>query len=145
MALPSIMVAATDRGYQQETFEFEHAMAHRNLYGVMATEQGGLSRFSVLPYRLDPGYRFQGGWLLDHGQAHSDFSETLPGSIYVWDGIVIGQGPPEYLTLGSAAQYADSNLANPEVLNWWVFQNHSDHLTAETVVPLQQVQYFPFW
>jgi hypothetical protein len=141
MAIAAILTSP-DPGarYSEETFSFEHAMAHRNLFGAMATEGTGLSGYTVLPYKLDPDYLLKGGWKLDHGQAHADFQETLPTWYSLW-----GLAPPETLTISTGQNFVDPNLANKESLNWWTFANHQEHLIAQSVVPLTLDQLFPFW
>jgi hypothetical protein len=139
MSLATLLVAPDEGNYSQETYSFEHAIAHRTLFGAMATD--GLSRFSVLPYKLDPHYLLQGGWKIDHGQAHSDFAEVLPGA-YLWGFEV---APPETLTISTGQNFIDPDLSSLEQLNWWTFANHQEHLIAASVVPLTFDLYYPFW
>lgn len=144
MSLATLLVAPGADRRSQETFSFDHAFAHRVTFGAMATEQYGLSRFSVLPYKLDPNYLVQGGWKLDHGQAHHDFVATLPGAIIWWFGLVI-QLPTQYLSINSGQNYIDPDLTRREQMQWWTFANHQDHLIAQSVVPSQAQLIFPFW
>lgn len=137
MSLVTLLTVPGDSLGEQAAWSFEHAAAHRNLLGGMATQAHGLSRFSVVPYGLDPHYPLAGGWLLNHGQAHSDFQAVLPG--------VFGRRrePTEAVaTLNPTVNYVDSNLSNAEQANWWVSANHWDHLTAQGV--LSELIY-PFW
>lgn len=140
MSLATLLTQPDQQGpYGQETFSFEHANAHRTLFGAMGID-GGLSRFSVLPYKMDPHYPLMGGWKLDHGQAHHDFQVALPGWYTFW-----GITPATTLTINTGQNFIDPNLANAEQLNWWVFANHTEHLIAESVTPLTTAWVFPFW
>jgi|SRR5215471_2484299 len=157
MTLATLLVEPVGPG-QAETFAFEHAMAHRQLLGGMATPVSvftptipvpppppplphafilpgttGLSGFSAIPYGpLDPAAQTS-PWNLDHGQAHSDFQITLPG----WFSIA----EPEQLN--PAQPMVDFNLQDAGQRAWWTFANHQEHQTAETVLPLELT--YPFW
>jgi hypothetical protein len=158
---------------QAETFAFEHAMAHRTLLGGMASPvevytpviptpppppplpqpfilpgTTGLSGFSAIPYGpLDPSTNVA-PWLLDHGQAHNDFGETLPG----WFGFrslrslrqqVLTQDTEQVQALNPAQPMVDFNLQDSGQRAWWTFANHQEHLTATNTLPEQLI--YPFW
>jgi hypothetical protein len=120
MAMPSLLHWRPPP-MQDETFAFEHAMAHRGLMGSM-----NLPGFSAVPYVLDPGFN-NGDWHRDHTQSHSDFQSSLPG-------MFVGQFPvPTGQTvgfLGPAYNIEDYELATHEGRIWWTFQNHYAHLNA---------------
>lgn len=142
MSLATLLTVPGDSLGEQETWSFEHAVAHRNLLGDMASATYGLTRFSVLPYLLDPHYPLAGGWLLNHGQAHADFQAVLPG-LFRLRPHPIPVPTAAVATLNPTVNYIDSNLSNPEQANWWVSTNHWDHLTAQGVLSATQI--FPFW
>lgn len=128
-----------DTPAQQAVFAFEHAMAHRNAFGVMSP----LNRFSVLPYFIDPMRKDAPAqkWNLNHQQAHNDALQHLPsefGSPTV--GLFIGQN------------LIDTDLNDPRQRQWWIFQNHQEHyIGGNTILP--NVNFpppapqwvFPFW
>ena len=65
-------------------YEFWEAMEHRQFLGAMFP----LTRFSVLPYTLDPipmypsaAIRF---WMLNHQRAQTDFIVTIPTWGWGW-------------------------------------------------------------
>ena len=121
------------------TFGFEHAMAHRNGLGAMAP----LSRFSVLPYMLDPMQHQEipgSMWHLDHQQAHNDALDSLP-SYFGSDtaGLAIG------------GILRDYNLDDASQRTWWTFQNHMEHYVGgDTITPNVELTLpfqwtYPFW
>jgi len=133
---------------EKATFSFEHAMAHRQLWAAMSP----LSRFSVLPYLIDP-QQIGGKYLLNHQQAHWDMSQTLPtfapglGLITVTepDGTQQTVVPLGGLALSSNPPLQDTPLDNPDRTKWWLFANHTDHLDAMSTLPLAEEWVFPFW
>ena len=60
-------------------YEFEHMMAHRELFALMT-----LSHYSVLPYQLNsPSLDMAvpaGDWNLRHQVSHNDFNRALPSN-----------------------------------------------------------------
>jgi hypothetical protein len=121
---------------QDETFGFEHAMAHRGLMGSMSP----LNSFSIVPYVLDPGLNHD-DWHRDHTQAHADFQGSFPGIFHyqfpVPTGSVVG-------FLGPAYNIEDYDVDNHESRTWWTFQNHYAHLNAASVQNLESLV-FPFF
>lgn len=105
-------------------FAFDHYMAHSQNYGAMFP----LSRFSVLPYLLDPESDVSvpaGNWNLNHQQAHQDFLLTLPsyfGSTLT--GLPISQ------------VMVEANLNDPEQVEWWTFTNLIEHQMSGLSLPL---------
>lgn len=127
-------------------WEFEHSMAHRYCLGAMAAPidvlqiggiyypsptTGGLSRFTGVPYLLDPMSN-SGAWHRNHDQAHQDYALTLP-AYYEWTGTGT-QGPTQ--------NFADTSLADPSQLTWWTHANHQQHLIAVSTISELT---FPFW
>lgn len=128
------------------SWQFEHAMAHRELTGAMSQPPtltdfpgglfalgGGLTHFSALPYLIDPQLDV-GMWHLDHAQAHADFQHTLPAYFGFDIAEVINPTDPGFTSM----QFADRGL-----LTWWTFSNHQQHLVAQTVLP--ETLNLPFW
>lgn len=133
------------------SWQFEHAMSHRLLMGAMSEAPtitefpitggpgrrfhvgGGFQRFSALPYLIDPQQNV-GMWHLNHNQAHSDFQRALPGYF-------------AFTTTGTLSPtfpgFTSMDFADPGLLGWWTFVNHQEHLTAQTVLPLELN--YPFW
>jgi hypothetical protein len=115
------------------TFDFEHMMAHRNYFAVMAP----LNRFSVLPYLLDPSYDTgipASKWHLNHQQAHNDSLNVLPS---LYGSTTIG--------LHIGGNLIDWDLSSPDQLQWWTFANHHEHYIANaSTLPLLE-SLFPFW
>ena len=116
-------------------YEFWEAMEHRRLLGAMDP----LTRFSVLPYLLDPiptqlrspAARF---WAFNHEKAQTDAMSTTP----TWTGI----GPPPYpgtfavsVTIPENQNLQDSDLTNPGQRAWFQFANWMQHYLAETELP----------
>lgn len=110
-------------------WEFEHTMAHNDLLGAMSTAPGnpyqtvGLARFSALPYILDP-QRNSFSWHQDHGQAHQDLQDGLPGFFNAAGG-----------TINPMTDLFDMDFDDERLLTWWTFANFQQHLTAESVLP----------
>lgn len=126
-------------------WQFDHMNVHRELFGAMSKPVvsishgphsrvigGGLSRFSALPYVLDP-QRNTPGWHFDHGKAHADLDTSLPQVF----------GITSLGILDPTIDYIDSNLNSDSQLTWWTFANHQNHLAAATLLPQQLT--FPFW
>jgi hypothetical protein len=136
---------------QEETFSFEHAMAHRGLMGSMSP----LDRFSVVPYILDPG-KNNGDWHQDHQQSHNDFQGVLPGFLGGLGFNFPGGShlhplppPPASNTLsqlGPTIFVQDYELSSKYEREWWTFQNHYAHLNATSVQNLSEpALVFPFF
>jgi hypothetical protein len=125
---------------ERVTYAFEHAMAHRTLYAAMSP----LSRFSVLPYLIDP--QQEGGkYLQNHQQAHWDAITTIP-TFPPEIGVITN--PDGSLTIPSGGIGLSSNpiLFAPELDKLWnVFANHTAHYNAMTTLPVAENQIFPFW
>jgi hypothetical protein len=90
---------------QRSAYNFEHAMAHRAVLGVIGFQPGikppstivpppwpavkprpPLSQYSVVPYFIEPpqGQKVGAGkWHLNHQQAHNDALQNIP-SRYFW-------------------------------------------------------------
>lgn len=111
---------------ERATYAFEHAMAHRTLLGAMAP----LTRFSVLPYQLDP-QQADGMYLLRHQQAHWDMMDALPSY------------PPVTEEYGGLRYQNDQILG--ELNPWTIFANHTEHQIAMSVYPLPDKLTYPFW
>ena len=152
---------------QAATFAFEHAMAHRALLATMSP----LTRFSVVPYLLDPMVGSgapAAKWNLNHQQAHDDSLRNVQ-SQYYWPPITTDvtqpnpTPPPPTITVPVVTQQTptiglrigqnliDNNLGDPRQLTWWMFQNFMEHYVAATVTvpapapkPSPQPT-FPFW
>ena len=135
MSLASLMTMTTA---DDQVFAFEHAMNHRTWFGAMAP----LTRFSVLPYLLDPMQNTNipaGQWNLNHQQAHNDALTTLPS---YYNAATYG------LPIGHIL--VDTDLQNQDQLKWWEFQNLVEHQVATaTVLPQFAAQntrwVYPFW
>jgi len=143
VSLPSLLAPPTNENLP--AWEFDHAQAHRELLGAMATlvpditgdeffrGTGGLSGFSAIPYFVDP-QRNTGAWHLDHGQAHKDFQVTLPR---YFGSTTVGFINP------TSTDFVDMDFEQQEMLAWWTFANYQQHLIAAGVLP--QTLTFPFW
>jgi hypothetical protein len=140
---------------RDDTFAFEHNQGHRQLWGSMAP----LTRFSVLPYTLYPGETNQGGWHLDHEQAHRDAQNSLPGTFggVGFLDLILGLLPPEFIfpeiptaQQGTISQLSpgfniqDYDLSVRNQREWWTFQNHYWHLDAQSIQN-SEAFVFPFY
>jgi hypothetical protein len=116
-------------------FAFENMMAHRRYFAAMAP----LDRFSALPYMLDPPYNTSvraSDWHLNHQKAHTDFAATLPRDYNA-------SAPPQVASF--TPPLMDSDLSNPEELEWWTFQHHRDHYLADQATLPLLTGTWPFW
>ena len=99
------MPAAILINHQDPIFEFEHMMGHRQYFAVMSSSDRGLSKFSALPYILDPAQRTEQpaeNWNHNHQQAHDDYNSNLPNNSN--NGVNITTVvPPDVTGLGTAA------------------------------------------
>lgn len=109
-------------------FDFEHAMAHREVLAVMAP----LSNYSAIPYFIEPWplpfppYPDPAtDWRLDHQQAHNDFSSAMPGYFLAEH---VGFGIPDNQNL------LENDLNNEASRTWWTFANHQEHFIASGVI-----------
>ena len=136
--------------FDDPIYAFEHQMAHRQYLAIMAP----LSRFSALPYFIEPWPfplpplpTFADAWNLDHQQAHNDFLANLPA---FWASSTIGIPRPLNQNL------IDSNLNDEANRTWWTFANHQEHYTSDNaILPLPTAVTpppawypgvtFPFW
>jgi hypothetical protein len=109
----------------RSAFEFEHAMAHREVMIVM----GPLTQWSVMPYFIDPA-RYQAppgtNWHRNHQQAHDDVTTYLPA-----DGTALEPGIP------SSQVVQEGDLTDPERRTWWTFINHQEHYVSNAAIPVQ--------
>ncbi|HEX3523942.1 MAG TPA: hypothetical protein VHT52_17880 [Stellaceae bacterium] len=154
MAIVSLLVMPYEERYgaesrtampeaKRQVFAFEHMMAHRQLMGGIASSTTGLSGFSVLPYMLDPEQQTAQQaslWHLNHGQAHQDATQNLPG----WFGWWALATPRPATQVGSFKDFADKNLASKASTGWWTFINHQEHYIKNQVLPATFPAY-PFW
>ena len=133
-------------------YAFEHAMAHRELFAVMPA----LSRFSILPYLLDPAFDQEEPawwWNQSHQQAHDDFNATLPSNFAngFTTEVVVPPPPvppnpqlPPYVqatpvqggTFGipEAAILVEGSGRTAENRSWWTFVNHQQHFIANNAI-----------
>ena len=137
------------------SWQFEHMMAHRGLFGAMSEAPtitvippqgggagpesqyvigGGFTRFSALPYLLDPTFDV-GMWHLDNSKAHSDFQEALPAYFGFVD-VEASLGPTD-------PGFTSMHFSDPSLLGWWTFSNHQQHLVAQSVLP--EILDYPFF
>jgi len=121
---------------RQKAFAFDHAMRHRENLGAMSP----LTRFSLLPYFIDPEKNTP-FWHLVHGQAHIDFTETLP---FWWDLPDPSLWPNNGVGIPSRQPLVDTNLDNSQKRNWWEFANNQEHMIAEASLTNATLTY-PFW
>lgn len=168
----------------QKAWAFEHAMSHRNALGPLTRYEPKtvnnvttwhlretLSRFSVVPYFIDPmiGADIMAGkYLLNHQQAHSDALNNIPDRYY-WKYLTsILQVPnpnpppptlpqtsikPQTIKYGLriGGNLIDWRLSNKRQRTWWTFQNHMEHYVASQSIapapaPKPAPQWtFPFW
>jgi hypothetical protein len=153
MAIVTLLVPPYGEMYGQETrsalpevkrqvFAFEHMMQHRQLMGGMNSATYGLSEFSVLPYMLDPEQHTSTQaslWHLNHGQAHQDATQNLPGWFGWWE----LPTPRPSSQVGSFKDFADKNMATKQATAWLTFVNHQEHYIKNQVLPV--TFHFPFW
>ena len=121
MTIASLLYRPEDER-AKTAFNFDHAMAHRAYYQLMAP----LHEWTVMPYFIDPAQHVEipgSMWHLNHQQAHNDFSLALPSDF---------QQP----TTGNPTRQIllDSNLDDPGSLTWWTFINHQEHYIANAIV-----------
>jgi hypothetical protein len=122
------------------TFDFEHAMAHRNYFGAMYP----LPRFSVLPYLIDPtqnGELPASKWHLNHQQAHNDVLPVIPSRYNYF-------APTDEVGLFIGSNLIDTDLADEGQRKWWTFANHMEHYIANNALlpfPAEFEVRFPFW
>lgn len=132
-------------------FEFEHQMAHRQLFAVLEA----LARFSLLPYQLDsPALDLRvpaGDWNLRHQQAHNDFNRTLPSNYN--DGFFLTTitpippptPPPPPFQQAGAIEGGEFGVLPEHILlegtgpiaedrSWWTFVNHLEHYEANNAI-----------
>lgn len=119
---------------ERPAFEFWEAMEHRRFLGAMAP----LTRFSVLPYNLDPIPKQPGPsarfWMMNHQQAQTDFTVTSP----TWG--FTGPGVPPYPTALSVAVPENQNLQDTHMTvegqrKWFEFANHLEHYILAGTLP----------
>lgn len=145
MSLATLMAPPTAENLP--SWQFDHAMAHRQLFGAMSEALavfdiggepvllptgGALSGFSALPYVLDPQVNL-GSWHQNHGQAHADAQVALPG----WFGHLVTT------TIGPTPDLTDMDFEDQALLSWWTFSNEQQHIAAQNVLP--ETLTFPFW
>jgi len=134
MALASLLhMSLEPRAFR--TFFFEEAMAHRTQLGAMAP----LTRFSALPYFIDPPKVEDGMWRLDHQQAQNDANSTIP----TW-----GEPAPPYpgnlqVSVPTTQNLIDVDFNNSAERTFWTFANHHEQFVAVGFLPRQLT--FPFW
>ena len=123
-------------------YEFWEAMEHRTFLGAMAP----LTRFSVLPYNLDPMPAYPGPaarfWMLNHQHAQTDAISTIP--TWGWP----GPGFPPYpgtleISVPENQNLQDTHFTNPGQKTWFQFANHQELYVASTFLP--PILEFPFW
>ena len=112
------------------------------MLGAMAP----LTRFSALPYLLDPipaypsfAIRF---WMLNHQQAQTDAIETTP----TWDWP--GPGYPPYpgtldVSVPENQNLQDTHFTNPGQRTWFQFANHMEMYVLSANLP--QLLTLPAW
>jgi hypothetical protein len=115
---------------QDPNFAFEHWNVHRQALGVMSP----LTRFSLVPYFLDPiqdPNQPAGPWHLNHQQAHNDAENQLPTTYTSRDsGVNFG------------SNLVDTNLSHAWNRSWWTFQNHLEHYVGNnTILPATDLYY----
>jgi hypothetical protein len=136
MSLASLLVL-NDSPNEQANFAFEHMMSHRQFLGAMAP----LTRFSVLPYNLDP-FHDNKMWLRRHQTAQTDAISTVP----TWGLINPPEGPPYPGTLTVSAPENKllevTDWSNARQRAWFVFANHQEHYVTTNSLP--PVLTYPF-
>jgi hypothetical protein len=115
-------------------WEFWEAMEHRRFLGAMAP----LTRFTVLPYNLDPIPQKPGPasrfWMHNHQRAQSDAIETIP----TWG--FPGPGFPPYpgtftVAVPENQNLQDTHMTVPGQRTWFQFANHMEHYIASANLP----------
>ena len=123
-------------------FEFWEAMELRQFLGAMSP----LTRFSVLPYLLDPMPEYPGPairfWMLNHQRAQTDAIGTIP--TWGWP----GPGFPPYpgaldVAVPENQNLQDIHFTNPAEQIWFGFVNHQELYVASTYLP--EILTYPFW
>jgi len=127
MALANLLHMNVDEPRAFKTFFFEEAMAHRVQLGAMYP----LTRFSVLPYLIDPPLIDNGVWRLNHQTAQNDANETIP----TW-----GLPDPNYpgtlqVSVPETANLMDVDFNDQRERAFWVFQNHQEQFVAQGFLP----------
>ena len=117
-------------------FAFEHRMAHSRNFGIMSP----LSRFSVLPYLLDPvvdGPDPSSNWNLDHQQAHNDAIASFPPQPFILygRGTTVEPQPPDGLPFNFIL--VDTDLNDQGQLPWWELQNLVEHQIMSSIAQPQ--------
>jgi hypothetical protein len=130
------MAQILTQGSSAAAFGFDHAMRHRSHLGAMSP----LDRFSLVPYQIDPE-RNEPFWHLVHGQAHIDFTDTLPSWWYL---LHPRQWPNDGIGIPSRQPIVDTDLTNESKRNWWEFVNNQEHLAAEASTT-NATLVWPFW
>jgi hypothetical protein len=126
--VPLFKYPATEAAQRQ--FNFDHAMAHRDLMQVM----GPLNQWSTMPYFIEPRTDLLPSppgppprpavmWNMDHQQAHDDFNRFLPA-----------HGRAAVPGIPSAQVLVDTNFADQTSLIWWTHANSIEHLTASNAI-----------
>jgi hypothetical protein len=132
MTAPLMVMGADPRS--EAFFEFEHAMAHRQVLQAMAPFQ----RLSVLPYVLDPKLDTD-MWAMIHQTAQDDFIQTSP----TW-GMYPTSLPPYPGTLPVAVGDSKNLIDEGDV--WTTFVNWMEHyLGAATLAQVPPENLFPAW
>lgn len=118
----------------RNAFTFDHAMAHRTVMQVM----GPLSRFSIMPYFIDPtdyNARPATRWHQTHQQGHDDFNNGVPA----YSTALTPRIPSSQILI-------DSNLQERGSRSWWTFANHMEHfVAADAIVPIPEAVFLPWW
>ena len=123
-------------------WEFFEAMTHRQFLGAMFP----LTRFSVLPYNLDPIPVYPGPaarfWMMNHQKAQTDAMTTIP----TWG--FAGPGLPPYpgtldVNVPENQNLQDSHITIPDQRAWFTFINHQEMYVASTFLP--ELLTLPTW
>lgn len=115
---------------------WEHAMAHRTLYGGMQN----LTKLSVLPYQIDPMEFGNPKYQMNHQQAHTDAMANLPRYPYS----LVTNAPAAYPLDETGIPSAQNLYDTRGNTRWWTFVNHMEHMIAQATVPLKTGPY-PYW
>lgn len=134
---------------EQTMFAFDHAMSHRNYFGAMFP----LTRFSVIPYLLDPLEEISrptSPWHLNHQQAHFDATSSLPQQYGFLPPRFAG-APENALPVGvfTGQFLSDYDIDDEDQRLWWTFANNQEHrILDSSVLPGPTGDFtwtFPFW